>query len=152
MSPGQFMHPPPTPDPPPRIRFKAEDRSHRLRIAVGSRLVTGVGSIVFWFLVRTASQRLIHVGKRIRARSVTALLRLKLDITGVESIGPGRRYILVALHEGFADAVALLRLPLPLRFLVRHELFDWVALGRYLRATEPVRGEGLGGPPAPFSS
>jgi len=35
--------------------------------------------------------------------------------------------------------LALLRLPLPLRFLVRDELFDWVALSRYLRATGQIR-------------
>jgi 1-acyl-sn-glycerol-3-phosphate acyltransferase len=38
---------------------------------------------------------------------VTRLLELRLDITGVENIAARQRYVVVALHEGFADAVAL---------------------------------------------
>lgn len=110
-----------------------------LRVAVGSKALIGVGSTVFGLLGRMESRRLIHLGERIWARSTTALLRLRLDITGVANIEPGGRYIVIALHEGFADAVALLRLPLPLRFLVRDELFEWTALGRYLRATGQIR-------------
>ncbi len=41
--------------------------------------------------------------------------------------------MVVALHEGFVDAVLLLGLPLDLRFTVRDELFEWPHLGRYLR-------------------
>lgn len=58
---------------------------------------------------------------------------------GVEHIHPDEQYVVVALHEGLADAVALLHLPLELRFLVRDELFDWAALGRYLRVTGQIR-------------
>ena len=37
--------------------------------------------------------------------------------------------MLVALHEGFADPVALLHLGLDLRFAVRDELFEWPMYG-----------------------
>lgn len=94
---------------------------------------------MFWLLGLTANHKLIHAGERIWARSVSALLRLRLDVSGMENIDPDRRYVVVALHEGFADTVALLQLPLPLRFLVRDELFEWAALGRYLRATRQIR-------------
>lgn len=46
--------------------------------------------------------------------------------------------MVVALHEGLADVVALFHLPLPMRFLVRDELFFWPTLGRYLRATNQI--------------
>jgi 1-acyl-sn-glycerol-3-phosphate acyltransferase len=81
--------------------------------SVGSKVLIGVGSNVFGLLGRVANRRLIHLGERIWARWTTALLGLQLDITGVENIQRGGRYIVIALHEGFADAVALLRLPHP---------------------------------------
>jgi hypothetical protein len=129
----------PTADPPPKVRFEPEHRSQVLRIAVGSRLLIGAGSTVFWLLGRLGGRKMIHCAERIWARAVTRLLELRLDITGVENIAARQRYVVVALHEGFADAVALLRLPLALRFAVRDELFEWSALGRYLRATEQIR-------------
>lgn len=131
----------PTTDRPPRVRFEPEHRSQALRIAIGSRLLFGAGSTVFWLLARVGTRNVVHAAERAWARTVAGLLRLHLDITGVENIDPRRRYVVVALHEGFADAVALLRLPLRLRFAVRDELFEWVALGRYLKATDQIRVE-----------
>ena len=60
-------------------------------------------------------------------------------------MGTGGRYIVVTLHEGFADALALMHLGLDLRFVARAELLDWPTLGRYLQTTgqiliEPERG------------
>lgn len=60
-------------------------------------------------------------------------LRLGVDSSGLDHIDPDEQYVVMALHEGFVDAVLLLGLPLDLRFTVRDELYEWRHLGRYLR-------------------
>ena len=113
---------------------------------------------VAWFLgpalwavrlaARFAPARLLHRLERWWARSVAAYLRMEVDIEGIEHIDPRERYVVVALHEGFADALALAHLPLDLRVLARRELLQWRALGGYLRDShqlvvdedEPARG------------
>lgn len=72
------------------------------------------------------------------ARGLTAALQIKLDVQGLEHVQPNTPYVIVSLHEGFADALALFHLPLPLRFVARNELFTWPKLGRVLRATQHV--------------
>ncbi len=62
------------------------------------------------------------------------LASIRLDVDGLPKVDSSEQYVVVALHEGFADALALLHLPLGLRFAARDELFDWPGLGRYLRA------------------
>lgn len=67
------------------------------------------------------------------ADSVMRHLKVRLSVGGsVPGAGP---YMVVSLHEGFADALALTRLPLHLWFSARDELFDdWPWLGRHLIA------------------
>lgn len=121
------------------IRFVAEDPRHRARVAVGSRLLIGGASAVFWLAGTLGHRGLTHVLETRWARAAARLLRLRLDIEGIENIDGQQQYVLVSLHEGFADAIALLQLGTPLRFLVRDELFALPALGRYLRATHQIR-------------
>jgi 1-acyl-sn-glycerol-3-phosphate acyltransferase len=59
---------------------------------------------------------------------------MRLRITGEDNIDPGERYVIAALHEGFADAIALLQLPIEMRFVARDELLEWSVLGAALRA------------------
>jgi 1-acyl-sn-glycerol-3-phosphate acyltransferase len=54
--------------------------------------------------------------------------------------------VVVALHEGFADALALLHLPLALRFVARDELFDWPELGAVLHGTQQINVSPEAGP------
>ncbi len=67
------------------------------------------------------------------AQRVTQHLQVKLQIEGLEHIAPRQTYVVAPLHEGFADALALFQLPLPLRFVARDELFRWRWLGPLLR-------------------
>lgn len=46
--------------------------------------------------------------------------------------------MLLPLHEGFADPLALLRLGLDLRFVARDELLEWPTLGRYLKYSSQI--------------
>jgi 1-acyl-sn-glycerol-3-phosphate acyltransferase len=81
---------------------------------------------------------LLHKVERWWARGLCRHLKLQLEITGLDHINPGQTYIITPLHEGFADVVALLHLPLNLRFVARDELFDWQVLGAYLRDTGQI--------------
>lgn len=127
------------PSEPPRPRFVASQRSHTLRVALGANLLIGAASGVFAMTGRLGSRGLIHHVERSWARATARLLRVQLDISGREHIDPRESYAVVSLHEGMADALALLHLGLPLRFMVRDELFEWPSLGRYLEATDQIR-------------
>ena len=65
-------------------------------------------------------------------------LRLEIASSGLERVLPGRPYLVLPLHEGFADVLALMKLGLDLRFVARDELFEWPTLGRYLRDTGQI--------------
>lgn len=129
-------------------RLRAAVKSDQLRVALGSLTMLGGGSFGFALLDRLgAPPRVMHGAERAWARAAARILRLQIDIEGTEHVNPDQAYVIVALHEGFADAIALLHLPLPLRFLVRDELFAWKTLGRYLRATDQIEvdeARGLG--------
>lgn len=55
-------------------------------------------------------------------------LQVRLAVQGLEYLGPGP-FLIVALHEGMADVLCLLQLPLPMRFVARREIFRWPSLG-----------------------
>lgn len=62
--------------------------------------------------------------------SITArALGLTVETAGINLVQDGVPYIVAPLHEGFADVLALMRLPLDLRFVVREELVDLPQLG-----------------------
>ena len=67
------------------------------------------------------------------ARLAARLLGLRIDINGLEHIEPGERYVVASLHEGFADGLGLLHLPLSLTAVARDELATFPFLGPQLR-------------------
>ena len=67
------------------------------------------------------------------ARLAAQLLGLRVDISGLEHIDLDERYVVASLHEGFADGVALLHLPLSLIAVARDELATFPFLGSQLR-------------------
>ena len=72
------------------------------------------------------------------ARAAARILGMRMSIHGTHHIRPGQTYIVAPLHEGFADVVALLHLPLPLRFAARDELAGWQRLGPALATGDHV--------------
>lgn len=80
----------------------------------------------------------LHGTARAWAAGVRRALRMELCLEGTERVDPTAGYVVVPLHEGFADAVALLHLPLRLRFVVREELLRWRWLGPLLRDTGQI--------------
>ncbi len=85
-----------------------------------------------------ARQSLAHL-QRWWAQKLGRYLELQMDIGGVEQIDPHERYVVTPLHEGFVDVLALLHLPLPMRFVVRDEFAGWwLLLGPYLHDTGQI--------------
>jgi 1-acyl-sn-glycerol-3-phosphate acyltransferase len=66
------------------------------------------------------------------AERVLEVTDTRLDIMGLEHIDPHETYVVASLHEGFADALALMHLPLPLAWVARDELAEWPRLDVFL--------------------
>ena len=78
--------------------------------------------------------RAAHAGYRRWGRLAIWLLRVRVEVRGVERLPP-RPCVILALHEGMADLALLLRLGRPMRFVAARELLGWPILGRHLRRT-----------------
>lgn len=117
---------------------------------IGTSTVVGyVRSLVgfgLWVLAAPLPARLLaRIGahqwsmryQRWWAKRLARTVGMRLDISGLEHVGE-EAYVVTPLHEGLADAVALLHLPLPLRFVLRDEFIDWRPLGGYLRGTGQI--------------
>lgn len=121
------------------LRFVAEHPHDARRVAIGSRLLIGAAAPVLAAAARIGGAAVGQIATRLWGRATERFLRLDIVTTGLEHVDPSDRYVVMSLHEGLADALALLRLPLRLRFAARDELFAWPYLGRYLAATTQIR-------------
>ena len=98
----------------------------------------GIAPMPARLLWRIGAHRTSTRVQRWWASAVGRALRLQIDWHGLNMIDRGETYVIMPLHEGFADAIALLQLPLSLRFVVRDELAGWRLLGGYLRDTDQI--------------
>jgi 1-acyl-sn-glycerol-3-phosphate acyltransferase len=104
--------------------------------------LTAAGAVLFGparaSLIRAGNsgdRRRLHTRERAWARSATSALGMRIEQHGLHHIDESERYVVAPLHEGFADALCLVGLPLDLTFAARDELFDWTSLGPYLTAS-----------------
>lgn len=122
-----------------RPRFVADGSwGEALRASLAAPLVS-LATASLTASARTDSPEDLHRRERMFARWAEWLGQLRVDVDGAGRIDPHDRYVVVALHEGLADVLGLLRLPLGLRFAARDELFDWPGVGRYLSAARHVQ-------------
>lgn len=126
-------------NPPFLPRFRPQRPREWPRVAVGVLFLLHVASPWLSLIARFGSRDAVHWWEHRWARGVRWLLGVELEIDGFENIDPNEKYVVVSLHEGLFDPVALFHLPLPLRFLVRDELFTWPLLRRYLLASQQIR-------------
>lgn len=84
----------------------------------------------------TAADPGLRALERRWAQRLLRRLDVRLHSRGLDTIDPDERYVVVALHEGFADALVLQSLGIDLRFAGRSELWSWPVLGDYLRAAD----------------
>ena len=126
-----------------RLRFVAQGGLHgRLRAATARPFLAGV-SYALSPVVRHATLGVGHSAERVAARLAEHLADVRMDVSGLDRVEPDERYVVVSLHEGMADVLAMLRLPIGLRFAVRDELFAWPGIGRYLLAAGHVRVDSI---------
>lgn len=133
----------PTLEPPPSYRLAGgkiavTTPTDWARTLLGGAIWGAAAPLALRLLGRLGARGMLGRAQRGWARGIAGALDLRLDITGAEQIDPHESYIVAPLHEGFADAIALLHLPLALRFVARDELFDWRHLGPVLRDTGQV--------------
>ena len=66
------------------------------------------------------------------ANRVLDVTNTKLEVVGLLHVDPDEAYVVASLHEGFADALALMNLPIRLAWVARDELADWPRLDAFL--------------------
>ena len=109
-----------------------------LRAGVAVLVLLGPARLVLYLAALLHGRAARRAAERRAARLAARLIGLRIDISGLEQIDRNERYVVVSLHEGFADALALLRLPLSLSAAARDELASFPLLGGLL-----VRGRHL---------
>lgn len=122
----------------PGGRLAAETPGAAARLAAGAGWLLGPRAWRICQAGRSNNQGGVHRLERRWGAAVSAFLDIRWDVAGLEHAVPDRRFIVLPLHEGFADALGVLQLNLDVRFVARNELFEWPALGRYLRDTAQV--------------
>ena len=90
----------------------------------------------------------LHQAERTWAEAAIAALDIDIEVAGLGNIDPSLQYVVTPLHEGFADVLALLQLPLPLGWVIRDELLDLPYFGEYLRRAGHIAIE----PEAPLAA
>ena len=127
-----------------------------LRAWVAALVLLGPARLVLWLAALlpergpagTRGRAACRAAERWAARLAACLVGLRIEVSGLEHIEQGERYVVASLHEGFADALALLPLPLSLSAVARDELATFpllggrLARGRHLliRPERPIAG------------
>ncbi len=109
-----------------------------LETLVDAAFWLGFAPIPVRLLERIGAHHTASRGQRWWARRVSRRLRLRIDWHGLDQIDPRTSYVVTPLHEGLADGLAVLQLPLRLRFVVRDEFVDWPLLGGYLKDSQQI--------------
>jgi 1-acyl-sn-glycerol-3-phosphate acyltransferase len=122
--------PPNTPHPDDPVRLEVHPVGLRagLRLAlIGRPLLWSAGQATRLFLKTSDAGRRSGLQRAISS-ALLSHLQVQVDVRGLAHLGPGP-FLIVALHEGMADVLCLLQLPLPMRFVARREIFRWPFLG-----------------------
>ena len=122
----------------PGGRLAAETPRQAARLAAGGGWFLGPWARRICRTGRSGDRLGLHRLEQRWGVAVSDFLDIDWDLTGLDYVVSGRRSILLPLHEGFADALAVLRLGRQVGFVARDELFEWPTLGRYLRDTDQV--------------
>ena len=117
----------------PGSRFAVRRAAEVPRAGVGAALLFGG----FPALAKILPAQ-IPLLERTWARTARRLLGIRLNIEGLQHVDRSEQYVVAPLHEGLADIVALLHLPLDLRFAVRDEFIEWSVLGRHLNRSSHI--------------
>jgi 1-acyl-sn-glycerol-3-phosphate acyltransferase len=94
---------------------------------------------VVYHLLRSKSLPREQQGRALQnsAFALARALQVKLEIQGLEHL-PREPCVIAPLHEGLLDVLALLHLPLTMRFATRGELFEWQWIGQVIKAMHSI--------------
>jgi len=120
-------------------RVTAADPLTWLRLTGAGAVLFGPGRAALLSAARNGNRRRLHAMERRWASAARRALDIRIDKAGFEHVDPTRQYVVTPLHEGFADVLCLLQLPLDLSFAARDDLFEWTILGPYLEASGQAR-------------
>ena len=119
----------------PGRRASVSSRRNQLRSLVFGAGLFGPKYLKLLAAAHSGDPARLRNAERSWARSAARGAKLTVETHGLDYVDPQQQYVVVPLHEGFADVLALLRLPLDLTFSAAQELFDWRLVGRYLKAS-----------------
>ncbi len=112
------------PNPHPEELFDPEELDEHMRGLLGPALDVVVAS--------SEDRARLHAAERFWARAAIEALEIDIEVAVLENVDPQGQYVVTPLHEGFADVLALLQLPLPLGWVIRDELLELPYFGEYL--------------------
>lgn len=127
-------------------RFRPPSAREWPRLAATVGWLLGPGRLGIVRAAQKGDHRRRHDLERRWAAQARWLLGIDLEVIGGDNLRD--QYVIAPLHESFADAIALLHLPLGLSFVGRDELAGWPVLGRYLRSPAAMTIE----PERPFDA
>ncbi len=128
------------PNPSPEDLFDPDELDESLRGLLGPALDVVVAS--------SDDRARLHAAERFWARAAIDALEIDVAVSGLEHVDPDQQYVVAPLHEGFADVLALLQLPLRLGWVIRDELLELPYFGEYLRQAGHIAIE----PEAPLAA
>ncbi len=106
-------------------RFELDSWPDLAKTVLGATSLIGVGEPILSGLAKTIPRAALQRAVRAWATATIRFLDLTIEVTGIDQIDPSKAYVVAPLHEGFADVLALSRLPLDLRYVARDELSNW---------------------------
>ncbi len=112
--------------------FRVESTAEWVRAWLAVLILFGPARLVLMLAALLPERGFRRAAERFWARLTARFIGLRIDTSGLEHIDPGERYVVASLHEGFADGLALLHLPLSLTAVARDELATFPFLGRQL--------------------
>ena len=113
-------------------RFAVGSTGEWLRAWLAAIILLGPARLVLCLAAWLPDRGASRAAERWWARLAAGLIGLRVRVAGLGHIDPHERYVVVSLHEGFADALALQRLPLSLTAVARDELAAFPVLGEQL--------------------
>lgn len=132
----------------PGDRIAATSRRDWIRSMVCGVYVFGPAHRRLMRAARSNDRQKLHRAERRWAHTTSAALSLTIDTSGLHHVDPERSYVVLPLHEGFADLLAIQHLPLDMVYAAAEELFDWHHLGPYLHASAQPSVSRTDGPQA----
>lgn len=116
-----------TPPPTPEELFDPDQLDPAMSDLLGPGIAQLLGAI------KAGGHHGRRAAEREWAQAAIEALDIRLDIIGLDRLDPAGQYLVAPLHEGFADVLALLQLPLDLSWVIRDELLELPYFGEYLR-------------------